>query len=435
MPTNTNVLKILRNQTLFGTRDLALANIQAKVSGNVVHDGEIWLATYGNSQDASTIKTILAIYHQGSITTFDLDGISGDIETQIQTAISNLNLADIATSGLASDAATTAISASSTTVAVSGTNAADQIASLAQTMKTLETNSYKYKMLQLTAAEITALSDANVKEAYKVVSYQGEDVPGTTTYTQVGDVVKIYKDSALQEVYLGASTDTINATTGVITKNTVTDPQSMNFAYQLADGTYSLTKIDVSKFLTDSEFGDGLQVSGAGVVSVKADTTSSDAESFITVGANGVKISGIQDAIDTSIGALDATVGSTTVASGSHVAVQIVEADGVLTGVTVTEDGIASQDYVEEIERVTSNALNDLESRKADKSDLDTLSGAALEQIVAGNGVNVSAKSNNSQTVSVKLDTTNDSTPGSANALELSSDGLYLSETIDCGTY
>ena len=431
MPTNTNVLKILRNQTLFATRELALTNIQAKVSGGVVHDGELWLATYGTS--SQNAKSIIAVYHQGNVTTFDLDSISGDIDTQIQQALATL--APIATSGLASDATTTPITASSTTVAVSGTNAADQIASLGQTMKTIESNSNKYKMLQLTAAEITALSDANVKEAYKVVSYQGEDVPGTTTYTQVGDVVKIYKDSALQEVYLGANTDTINATTGVITKNTVTDPQSMNFAYQLADGTYSLTKIDVSKFLTDSEFGDGLQVSGAGVVSVKADTTSSDAESFITVGANGVKISGVQDAIDTSIAALDATVGSTTVASGNHIAVQIVEADGVLTGVTVTEDDIASQDYVEEIERVISNSLNDLETRKADKTDLDTLSGAALEQVVAGNGVNVSAKSNNSQTVSVKLDTTNDSTPGSANALTLSSDGLYLSETIDCGTY
>lgn len=430
MANNTNVLKILRNQELFSTRQAALTNINSKVTENVVHDGEMWIATYGNAQSA---KSILAIYHKQHVTTFDLDEITGDIASQIQEAMSGL--ADIATSGLASDAETTPITGSSTTVAVTGDNAADQIASLAQTLKTIENNSYKYKLVKLTAAEVTALSDVNVKEAYKLVSYQGDDVPGTTTYTQVGDVVKIYKDSALQEVYLGASTDTINATTGVITKNTVTDPQSMNFAYQLADGTYSLIKIDISKFLSESEFGDGLQVSGAGVVSVKADTTSSDAEAFITVGANGVKISGVQSAIDTSIAALDATIGSTTVATGDHVAIQIVETDGVLTGVTVTEDNIASQDYVEEMERVTSNALNDLETRKADKSDLDTLSGAALEQVVAGNGIAVTTKSNNSQTVSVKLDTTNDSTPGSANALDLSSNGLYLSETIDCGTY
>ena len=425
-----NVFKILRNSTLFATRELALANINSKVGqGGFIKDGEVWIATYGNSQNA---RSIIAIYHQGKITTIDLEAISNEITDSVATAIANL--ATIARTGLASDAATTPIAASSTSVAVTGNNAAAQIASLAETMKTIEGNSYKYKMLKLTQAEVSALSDENVKDAYKVVSYQGEET-AQTVYTQVGDIVKIFKDSSLQEVYLGASTDTINETTGVITKNTVTDPQSMNFAYQLANGTYSLTKIDVSKFLTESEFSDGLQVSGAGVVSVKPDTTSSDAENFISVGANGVKISGIQDAIDTSIEALDATVGSTTVANGKHVAVEIVEEDGLLTDVTVTEDGIASQEYVEEIERAISTSLNDLESRKAEKSDLDALSSAALEQIVAGNGISVTTKANKSQTVSVNLDTTNDSTPGSANALSLSSNGLYLSETIDCGTY
>lgn len=42
------------------------------------------------------------------------------------------------------------------------------------------------------------------------------------------------------------------------------------------------------------------------------------------------------------IAALDATVGSTTVDTGKHVAVQVVETDGKLTGLTVTENDIAS---------------------------------------------------------------------------------------------
>lgn len=81
-------------------------------------------------------------------------------------------------------------------------------------------------------------------------------------------------------------------------------------------------------------------------------------------------------AIDTSsqiasaIADLDATVGSTTVTSGKHVAVQVVEADGVLTGVTVTENDIASaqalsdlEDAIDEQNEVTAAALNDLNSR------------------------------------------------------------------------
>ena len=153
----------------------------------------------------------------------------------------------------------------------------------------------------LTIAKIESGLGTNVKEAYQLQDSTG---------TQIGQQINIYKDSALKEVYLGASTDTIDASTGVITKNTVTDPQSMNFAYQLADGTYSLTKIDVSKFLTESEFGDGLQVSGGvvsvkvgngleisdvGAVKVKRDST---CESFLTVGPDGVKLSGVQNAID-----------------------------------------------------------------------------------------------------------------------------------------
>ena len=156
--------------------------------------------------------------------------------------------------------------------------------------------------------ETTGL-DTNVREQYKLVY-------GSST-TAIGDVIKIYKDSALKEVYLGSDQDTIDASTGVITKVTVTDPQSMNFAYQLADGTYSLTKIDVSKFLTESEFGDGLQVSGAGVVSVEVDSTSEKVRiadtpegvtpgsaadtglaEVLSVSSNGVKVDNIQDAID-----------------------------------------------------------------------------------------------------------------------------------------
>ena len=198
------------------------------------------------------------------------------------------------------------------------------------------------ELVQLTSAEVTALSDVNVKDAYKLI-YSTD-----SNRTAIGGVVKIYKDSSLQEVYLGASTDTINAQTGVITKNTVTDPQSLNFAYQLADGTYSLVKIDVSKFLTESEFGDGLTVSGAGVVSVNAgdglefdssdpkkvqvkvgdgleiDSTSKAVElkidssseavktgastttPVLSASSSGIKVDGIQDAIDYAVGELDA---------------------------------------------------------------------------------------------------------------------------------
>ncbi len=458
-----NVLKLLRNNELFATREAALANVTSRAQS--LGDGEVWVATYGVSPNA---KSILAVKRTWGVTIFDMEAMGSDVDEKIAAAIEALNLANIATSGLASDAATTPITGSSSTVAVTGNNAADQIASLATTLKSVQDNASKYKMVKLTEAEVTALSDENVKEAYKLVSFQGEET-AQTVYTQVGDVIKIYKDSSLAETYLGSGDDTINSSTGVVTKyayELISDPttkitaaaynelteeqkalyepidtQSLNFVYQLADGTYQLVKVDVSKFLSESEFGSGLDVSPSGVVSVKVDSTSADAEEFVSVGPDGVKISGVQDAIDAAIGGslenLDATVkGSldanddTKVATGKHVGVKIVEENGLLTSVTVVEDDIASASDLNDYELTVSAALNDLESRKADKTDLDDLEGDMLEAVVAGNGINVSTKANNSQTVSVKLDTVQ-----TDNALSVGSDGLYFSKTIDCGDY
>lgn len=424
MANREKVLKLLRNDTLFSTRQEALSYITTMAQ--TLGDGEFWASTYGTAPNA---KSILAFKRDTGVTIFDIDSISGVIA----------KLATIATSGLASDAATTPIAGSSTSVAVEGSNAAAQIASLATTLKTVQDNASKYKMVALTPQEIAALSDENVKEAYKVVSYQGAET-AQTVYTQVGDFVKIYKDSSLIESYLGSGVDTIDTTTGTVTKyvyqlisdNTqhitqeaydalsnedkaLYEPinsQSLNFVYQLANGTYSLVKIDVSKFLAESEFKDGLQVSPSGEVSIKLDTESDE---YITVSENGLKLTGIKDALD------------------------------------------SLQALLDEFGLVTSAALNDLETRKADKSDLNNLTAEyntfknqtnqtlnnlqqnkadkadTLTEVVAGNGIDITEKENNKQTVSVKLDTTKTGNEG--NALTVSENGLYFSKTIDCGEY
>ena len=428
MANREKVLKLLRNDTLFGTREQALSYINTMAQ--TLGDGEFWASTYGTAPNA---KSILAFKRDTGITIFDIESIGGDIITR---------LSPIARSGLASDAKTNPIAGSSTSVAVEGINAADQIASLATTLKTVQDNASKYKMVALTPQEIAALSDENVKEAYKVVSYQGDET-AQTVYTQVGDTVKIYKDSSLIESYLGSDADTVNASTGVVTKyayELISNPttkvtekaydalstedkalyqpinsQSLNFVYQLANGTYSLIKVDVSKFLAESEFKNGLEVSSSGEVSIKVDDNSDE---YISVSENGLKLTGIKKALD------------------------------------------SLQTLLNEIDLVTSAALNDLETKKADKTDLDDLSAGyntfknqtnealnslrenkadksevetLLSKVIAGNGIDVTEKQNNQQTVSVKLDTTK--TNEESNALTVSENGLYFSKTIDCGEY
>ena len=146
--------------------------------------------------------------------------------------------------------------------------------------------------------------DANVQEAWKIQEKIGNgnygDVDGSS-------IIKIYKDSALFKVYLGTTKDTVDENTGdYTTPSGTTDPQSLNFIYRLSNGKYTLAPIDISKFLTQSEFKDGLKVSDGGEVSVKLDDLEgSDSKKFLRLverhqGENqSIALSGITEAIET----------------------------------------------------------------------------------------------------------------------------------------
>ena len=158
--------------------------------------------------------------------------------------------------------------------------------------------------------EVDANLGSNVREAYKLLASDGQ--------TQLGHRIDIYKDSALTNVYLGTMGDSLSgqdAQTGESASSTVvngTGSESLNFIYHLENGNYKMEKVDVETFLQESEFGDGLDVnSTTHVVSVKVDPSS---ESVITaygspnttapvlsVGANGISVDNIQDAIDAAV--------------------------------------------------------------------------------------------------------------------------------------
>ena len=262
-------------------------------------------------------------------------------KTQIQ-------LANVAISGSAADVATTNITGDDTHVAVTGANVSAQISSIAKTLKTITNNDLKYITVKLSDTDASALG-ANVKEAYQVFAYTGTWNAETNKGTEVGEAIKIYKDASIHKIYLGSEADKINETTGVISTVTPTEANlRLNYAYQNANGTYELVKIPVDSFLRESEFNNGLQVNG-GVVSVKVDGTS---EKFLTVGKDGIKLSGVQTAIDTAIGKLDADVTST---GDDNVKVKVVETDGKVSGVTVTTPGLALDSAV--VKSVTVNKV------------------------------------------------------------------------------
>lgn len=120
-----------------------------------------------------------------------------------------------------------------------------------------------------TTEELSTLG-SNVKEAYKLVAHVGDNE------TPIGGAIKIYKDSSLANVYLGHVDDkltdedqsTHESPNANVTSGTGDD--ALCFIYQLANGNYKLTAVNVESFITESEFKDGLTVnSSTHEVSVK----------------------------------------------------------------------------------------------------------------------------------------------------------------------
>ena len=174
--------------------------------------------------------------------------------------------------------------------------------------------------------------------------------------------------------------------------------QSLNFVYILDDGTYQMVKVDVSKFLSESEFGQGLYVSENGVVRVLL--------------GEGLKYK-------QSIGNTDKRV---------HVYIDPTSDEAL----TVSQDGLKL-----DLTNITDNQLNSVTS--------------------GNNGITVSEKVDNSQSISLQLSETVKTNTADAqyageivveevggetivtevhnNILQIKNDGLYLDSTWDCGEY
>lgn len=159
-----------------------------------------------------------------------------------------------------------------------------------------------YKTVKLTDEEVKKLGDVNVKEAYKVVSVNKEG-----TQTTVGDIIKIYKDSSLKSIEYTEVNDKSKK------------GQFLKYVYTLADGTEKTVYVDMSKLVDQAEVEKGIQAID-GKLSIKlAEGNEAD---FLTVDANGLKLSGVQAAIDTAKnevqGKLDAEITRATQAEGAN---------------------------------------------------------------------------------------------------------------------
>lgn len=227
-----------------------------------------------------------------NITKLNADATTaGSVDNKIDTAIKGLDVNSIGGEGKfvksvsetdgkiaaeVGDLVSTAVTRTATTnvagqVDMTGTTVEGALVDLAKAVSETKKSAATYKIKKVTEGLAN-----NVKEAYQLV----QTVNGVASDIDVQ--IPIYKDQTLKSVELA---DTDGSKKG----------QYLKYTYITAEGNNSVVYVDVSKFLVESEFKNGLSVSNAGEVSVKIDATS---EGFLTVGTNGVKLSGVTAAID-----------------------------------------------------------------------------------------------------------------------------------------
>lgn len=228
-----------------------------------------------------------------NITKLNADATTaGSVDNKIDTAIKGLDVNSIGGEGKfvksvsetdgkiaaeVGDLVSTAVTRAATTgvtgqVDMTGTTVEGALVDLAKAVSETKKNAATYKITKVTTGLAT-----NVKEAYQLVqTVNGQD-------TNIDVQIPIYKDQTLKSVELVAEDDKKKK------------GQFMKYTYINADGADTIVYVDCSKLLAESEFKNGLALSDAGEVSVKIDTNS---ETFLTVSENGVKLSGVQNAIN-----------------------------------------------------------------------------------------------------------------------------------------
>lgn len=167
----------------------------------------------------------------------------------------------------------------------------------------------------LNLVKVTESLPATVKERYELRDSDN---------ARIGESIDIAKDSHIVSI------------------NYITDgkhAQNLEYVYLDDSGNTKTTYVDMSALVLESEFASGVTVTN----NIAHGVVDQSSEKFLTVGADGFKLAGVQDAINTAINGLDSDVSGNSV----HVTVGVKEVDGKLTAVTVNEANIANADDLE----------------------------------------------------------------------------------------
>lgn len=156
---------------------------------------------------------------------------------------------------------------------------------LSETIQNLSQGGFKVK-------KVTTGLGETIREKYQLVDSKNNVVTGS-------DEILIYKDSSFKGAKLVSAGDKIDESDeSAVTEDTLV------LTYIDVNGADTNVPIPLGSFLSESEFGNGLEVNNH-VVSVKKDTTAT--ENYLSVSANGVKVDGIDAAIESAKSELKGT--------------------------------------------------------------------------------------------------------------------------------
>ena len=289
------------------------------------------------------------------------------------------------------------------------------------------------------SVEIPSATVTGVKNDDKVLSLSGTELSATIglKYTSSGGTHTIDLTGVEGQVIasINAADFIKDGMVSEVSFNPGTKKLTITFN---TDAGKEPVEVDLTSLVDTYTAGNGINISG-NVVSVKLDEST---ESFLSVSENGMKLSGVQEAIDSKVSKEEGKGLSTEdftsalkaklegIESGAEV--NIIESISV-NGVSATVDeksasvSIDSKDIlIPEDSALTGNTGDTIDEVLAQiRNDLNSAISGGLTSVQAGNGINVTDISDNSQTISIKL------SEADGNLASINENGLFVAMYYD----
>lgn len=310
---------------------------------------------------------------------------------------------------------------------------------------------------EIALKRVESVTDNTLASQYQLVG-KNNKVLGTT--------IDIPKDRLLKDAKLGYANASVNESTGEITIGSAGaseiegQPQYLVLSMSIDTGAYKGVVVNLSQFLTEKEFKDGLVLEGNVVKgNVKTD------DKFLGVDENGFFTKGIEEAINNKFDTISLNAENVKFDHSDEVIVQpsdtnvkmaIKALDNAVNGNKTTLEGLTNGDN--SVDKKIENAFAARKVNEQPLSDNVVLNGQDIkldgytkgangEPVAATDNVNaaigklenqIANKTLNgskaikveNQTISLALSPKNPN-----DMLTIQEDGLSLSSTFDCGTY